>query len=65
MTTKTKQGIIDRYNGLLDRYFAAATIPETNRIQGAMGEIYWKLHKLGYHFEWNDKYVSDIIPYSA
>ena len=65
MTTKTKQTAIIRYNQLLDQLFAASTITETNRIQGEMGDIFWAVHKAGYHFAWgSDNRVSDIVPYS-
>lgn len=63
MTTETKQSIISRYNSLLDKYFAAMTIPETNIIQREMDGIFWnEVCKLGYRFVWNKRNrIEDIV----
>lgn len=62
--TSAKADIINQYNALLDRFFVAATITESNKIQAEMGQMYWKLHKAGLHFKWGGNYVADIVTYA-
>jgi len=67
MTTETKKSIISRYNSLLDKFFAAATITESDRIQNEMGRIFWhEVCKPGYCFVWSkSNRILDIIHRSA
>lgn len=57
--------IIAEYNGLLDRFFDAATITESDEINRKMEKIFWEIHKQGYHFKWAGNRVAAIIPYAA
>ena len=63
MTAETKQSIISRYNKLLDEYFEAMTVPESNRINDKMSRIFWhEVCKPGYRFVWNDSNrIEDIV----
>lgn len=63
MTTNTE--IINQYNALLDKYFDAATITESNKIQREMEAIFWQLHKAGLHFKWDGNRVADIVTYAV
>lgn len=62
--TNAKAEIVNQYNALLDRFFAAATITESNKIQDEMGKVYWRLHNAGLHFKWEGNRVADIVTYA-